>query len=169
MFYFITNVRTMRRIMESLGNLETYGKPSEIDSIDRKLNIMSFLYYLYCACGVMIYAVQSATLEKWSCQEKNRKYDRDEVCGFFVPIWTPFKSDSFPVFHLVFALQIGSSMYCASQPGVMGFCVFFLTYHLVGRIRHLKEKLKLVFQTDSSEEQKRRLHHCIDYHQYIIK
>lgn len=155
-------------LIQELGNYSEFGKPDDAEHINNSLNFYTKLYYIYCLAGSAFYYVLTLTIQARQCLEKNRKFKRDEVCGYAANLWLPFDYNFTPVYEIISALQFLMSIYIVPSLTI-SFVVFVMLQHVIFKIRHLKSMICEIFSVQDKSLQKKRLFTCIRYHQSIIR
>lgn len=155
-------------LIQQLENCTEFGKPEQADNVNKTYNFYSKLFYFYCIVGVTIWFILAQTIEGNNCRSENEKFDRDEVCGFVVHIWLPFNYNYTPAYEILFVLQYFACIYGGPVLTIF-FMVFVVLQHITCKIRHLKIMADGIFECHNYVLQKKRLIHCIRYHQHIIK
>lgn len=123
---------------------------------------------MYCVVGTNIYFILAQTVEVKICQEKNEKFERNEVCGFFIHIWLPFDYSVAPTYQILCIIQYLSCIYAAPILTIP-FTIFVMLQHMICKIRHLKSMALEVLDNADSSVQKIRLGNWIRYHQTLIR
>lgn len=171
--YYIFALFLLKRneITELLRDLEDYkefGKPENVDKINNSFNLYSKVYYGYCIIGIFLYFVIAQTTGAKACVERNEMYERNEVCGFFSPLWMPFDFNYTPVYQILMLAQLLSGVYAAPVLTI-SFMIFVIVQHLCCKITHLKSLSVEVFRSETLTIQRNRLTKIIRYHQFIIR
>lgn len=167
-FLFLYKRQDIIRLIQELENYDVFGKPEDIDDINKLYNFYSKLYYIYCTVGASFFFIFNQTFGKNHCQFENAEFSRDEVCGFFMHVWLPFAYNFTPVYEVVAVSSLFCGVYAAPVFTIF-FLVFVIVQHLTCKIRHLKTMAQDIFETEDAQEQRERLLNCIRYHQYIIR
>lgn len=167
-FLFLYKIHDVADLIKELENYEPFGKPHDADHINKSCNFYSKLFYVYCFSAASLFFAFNQTIGATHCREKNEKFNRDEVCGFFTHVWLPFDYNFTPAYEMMAVFQYFVCIY-ATPAFTICFMVFVMLQHLVCKIRHLKRMAEDIFEIQDSYEQKERLITCIRYHQYIIR
>lgn len=155
-------------LIQELGDYSKFGKPDDAENINKSFNLYTKLYYLYCVAGASSYSLLAQTVQASQCLEKNRKFERTEVCGYTVNLWLPFDYNFTPVYETIGIIQFLAAFY-AVPILTLSFVVFVMLQHVTCKIRHLKSMACEIFTVQDKFEQKKRLFNCICYHQSIIR
>lgn len=158
----------IKALLSDLENYDEFGKPNNLDKMNHSFNLYSIIYYLYCLGGIALYFVIAQTIGARACAQRNEMYKRNEVCGFFSPLWLPFDYNFTPAYEILITIQFLSGIYAA--PVLMiSFMIFVIVQHVCCKIRHLKSLITGVFQSENIITQRNRLNNIIQYHQFIIR
>lgn len=155
-------------LLQHLQDYKEFGKPANVDKINDSFNLLSKIYYFYCVAGIVLYFVLAQTTGAIACVERNVRFTRNEVCGFFSPLWFPFNYNYTPVYEILMTTQLLSGMYAAPVLTI-SFMVFVIVQHICCKIRHLKSLMIEVFCSQDVITQRTRLINIIRYHQFIIR
>lgn len=165
---FLWKRKNIAQLIQGLANYNKFGKPQDAGNVNDTLNFYTKLFYIYCIVGVNIYFILAQTVAANVCHENNKKFNRDEVCGFFTNMWLPFEYNTTPIYELLCAVQFISSLYAAPIL-LIPFTIFVMLHHMICKIRHLKTMAVKVFDSEDLLIQKKRLGNWICYHQDLIR
>lgn len=165
---FLYKKHGIAKLIQELQNYGVFGKPEDAESVNKTFNFYTKLYYCYCLLGASCFFLFNQTVGAKHCREKNKKINRNEVCGLFTHMWLPFDYNFTPAYEIMAVLQCIEGLYAAPVLSVF-FTVVVMLQHLICKIRHLKQMAEDVFKVHDLFIQKQRLITCIRYHQYIIR
>lgn len=103
---FVFRVTRAAEMYMFLSDFEEFGKPINFEASNKFLDKLSKVHYVYLETLIIFIILVSNIFRGSSCEENNKKYDIDEICGLFSYIWLPFEIDYYPVKHIFLAVQV---------------------------------------------------------------
>lgn len=165
---FVWNQDKLAHLRAKLGTHEIFGPPDNLYKRGRRLNLYSKLYSFYCYLGISVYIIVEIC-EMPRCRQLNKEKGLKEVCGMIVPFWAPFNVEYFPLKQFFWLNQVYGLFIIVKGGAAVSITTFEVAQYICLKIKHLKRLLREVYDDPREEIQEKRLSHCIEYHQHIIR
>lgn len=133
---FVLGKNKWVNLFEKVANFKTYRKPKNFENENKKINIYSIIYILYCNGGLLLNCL-IAKYNKSECLEINTKRALKEQCGYYMPVWFPFEL-IFPWNEIFFALQFTACLILIPPAAAIYYLPFEVAMHIEIRIDDLK-------------------------------
>jgi hypothetical protein len=164
MVLYVKKQPKLQSLLEDMCDFRKFGKPPGLDQLNRKLNFYAKFSFWYSIVGCIFYCLLKIA-EVPKCKRLKKSW---EICGLMAPLWTPFDSDSWPVWWFMFFNTFFIVMVLIKITLHVSVQVFEISWHIKLRITHLKNMLLVCFDDDVAAS-RGRLNRCIQYHTNIIK
>ncbi|XP_044263226.1 odorant receptor 49a-like [Tribolium madens] len=164
---FVWGHKNIAHLWENLGPHNNFGTPDNFQKRCKQLNFYSRLYSYYCYLGLIVYIIMK-NRGGIECRRLNVEKNLTEICGLVTTFWAPFDIDFFPFRQILFVDQVFATYFIVKGGAAISFTTLEVGEYIILKLKHLKRLLKEVFDDSREEVQRKRLLHCIKYHQYII-
>lgn len=167
----ITLIGQSKVIMQLLKDINTFGefgKPSNFDETNAKMNRFILISYLYAFGAVMLYVIFSF-LDFQKCEARNVKYDINRLCGFITSFWVPFSMDPVITKVLFYIIQVTSSVVVSSAGTTIMGWIWAIVEMFLTKVANLKAMLLQINDLTGNGKKRAHMNKCIRYHIEIIK
>lgn len=165
---FIFRVNMLTNLVDALGDYTEFGRPSDADDANKKIDLLVKIHWIYTSVGVLVYGMYGVWQTKM-CEEVKLKNGSLNICGLMSNTWFPFEIDYFPVKQIIWAWQVSGTFGFMNMGSCSVSIVLASCEHVILRIEHFKQILSTVFTLDTMEARRQRLYLCVKYHNYIIE
>ena len=167
-FIYVKNQPKLASLLKEMSNFKSFGKPTNFDQKEKKMNLLSKVVFIYLTVGVTQYMALKFT-QRQECEERNKNQGLKENCGFISQFWTPFSTQNAVVYYLCHA-YIFLAVQLLMKPNILvTFNAFEITEHLILKIKHLNQMLYECFDNTEYKFSRKRLSKCILYHIHILE
>lgn len=161
---FVIRQREIAKILTTVSDFRPYGEPPNIDQLHKTLSLYYYLYMIFINGIVLAFFLQPYVTRK-SCENQNLKQDFQENCGFFLPIWAPFRLNYSPVNQIVHVWE-GLGLFLVNTGGSFS---SFLMVESMDLLRYKIAHLNLLLIKAVEEDDLTMLRKCVHYHQDILR
>lgn len=164
---FLVSNQKWASLLEKINDFSKYKKSSNFNQLNKKLNMYSLIYVIYCLGGVVVFAL-IAKYNKIKCLKINVERNLHEQCGFFVPVWFPIVIP-YPWNEVYFGLQAIGAAVIAPTAAIIFTIPFQVAMNIVLKIDDLKNDIIDVFEESDAAKQREKFVYCVQYHQFILR
>ncbi|XP_063907305.1 odorant receptor 85b-like [Zophobas morio] len=166
-FIYVKNQPKLANLLKAMSNFQSFGKPTNFDQKEKKLNFLSKVVFIYLTVGLTQYIALKFN-QREECEERNKNQGLRENCGYMAQLWTPFSTQNIVVYYS-FHVHVFLSMQLLMKPNMLlTYHAFEITEHLILRIEHLNQMLHECFDNVDYNFSRSRLSKCILYQTDIL-
>lgn len=169
---FINNRKDIEKLIYNLKDFSFVNKNQENTvKAEKFAALFTKVFLIYGVCGIMAYCVVPLTQIK-SCRIKRAlsKYSKDIPCGLVTRSWFPNGYNVAPYIQMSYAHQVYVCLVVTSITLSMTSLLCGILMHIVTQLRYLRDYLKVACdEPNDIKETRRKVRHCLVYHNMIIE
>ncbi|KAH1008286.1 hypothetical protein HUJ05_008853 [Dendroctonus ponderosae] len=164
---FELNVKEWSRVFFHITDTSKFGMPPKMSQVIDKCNRFSWIYFLYCCTGIIIYGIINI-VDPGPCERWNAEHNIHDVCRTLTPLWWP-EDDIEPGLKTIIVIcQLISCISYVPPSATLTYIIWEAGELIIAKIHHLKQLFESALDNDKLEIRRARLRFCIQYHQDII-
>lgn len=169
---FIENREKIQQLIYNLKNFNLINSNQRNTMKTEKLAALFTKCFLVYGCfGILAYCLVPPTQIK-SCKIKRAqsKYSKDIPCGLVTRCWFPAGYNISPYIEMYYAHQVYVCLVVTTITLTMTALLCGILMHTVTQIRYLRDELRAACDyPDDFAETRRKVRHCVIYHNMIIE
>lgn len=166
---YVKNQKKIAKLLKDLSTFDKFGKPTDFDKLNQKLNFWSKCMFVYAGAGTAFYNFVQYLLKN-ECEKLKIEKKLRFTCGLVLPSQMIFKTDYFPMYQVVFVYMFLVTQLMMKISLLISCNALEMAFNISLRMDHLKMMINKCFKyCDNLDLCRQNFNLCIRYHWEIVE